>query len=437
MNQTNDQATPSPDRRDFLAASAVVAAATLAPAGVFGAGNETIKVGLIGCGGRGAGAADNCLEADPAVRLVAMGDAFKKQVTDSHRRLKGKHGDRVAATPETCFSGLDAYQKVLDSGIDLVILATPPGFRPLHLEAAVKAGKNIFTEKPVGVDGPGIRRVLAAYEEAKKKNLAVVAGTQRRHQTGYVETMNRVHGGEIGDIVAARCYWNGGGIWFHPRSELKKFEEPPTDVAYQIHNWYHFLWVCGDHIVEQHVHNLDVVNWATRAHPLRATMGMGGRTHRPQGDPHEVGNIFDHFAVEFEYPNGVRVYSFCRHHGGTDENVSEGLIGTKGTCATKDHTYYLINDKSVFDQKKDNAPYVQEHIDLIRSIREGKPLNELKQVAESTLTAILGRMATYTGKAVTWEQMLNSKEDTFPRNLSWDMQLPVAPVPVVGKGRVV
>src|SRR5262245_2885828 len=311
------------DRRGFLAAAgATAAAAALAPGGVFAAGSEIIKVGVIGCGGRGSGAANDCLNADKGVRIVAMGDAFQKKVEDSHARLKKAHGDRVTATPENLFAGLDAYQKVINSGVDLVILATPPGFRPLHLEAAIKAGKHVFTEKPVAVDGPGAKRVLELVKDADASKLSIVAGTQRRHQTGYLETMKRIHGGEIGEIVAARCYWNGGGIWFHPRSELKKYTEPATDVAYQLHNWYHFLWVCGDHIVEQHVHNLDVVNWATNSHPIRAILGMGGRTHRPegksdvvgkaQGDPNVYGNIFDHFAVEFEYPNGLRVFSFCR-----------------------------------------------------------------------------------------------------------------------------
>ena len=430
-SKTNDQATPSPHRREFLAASAAVAAATLAPAGVFAAGDETVKVGLIGCGGRGSGAASDCLHADKAVKIVAMGDAFDKKAKDSHNRLKKQFNDRVDCG-DRVFSGLDAYQKVLDAGIDLVILATPPGFRPLHLEAAVKAGKNIFTEKPVGVDGPGIRRVLAAYEEAKKKNLAVVAGTQRRHQQGYIDTIKQLHDGAIGEIVGGRCYWNGHGIWFHPRADLKAFSEAPTDVAYQLNNWYHFLWVCGDHIVEQHVHNLDVMNWVLNAHPIRA-WGMGGRSNRAQGDPKEVGDIFDHFAVELEYPHGVRVFSFCRQIEGTQPDVSEAVIGTKGHCQVN---AYHINDKQVA-RDPSISPYVQEHADLIRSIREGKPLNELKQVAESTLTAILGRTATYTGKVVTWDQMLNSKDDTFPHNLTWDMQLPVVPVPVVGKGKVV
>jgi len=274
--------------------------------------------------------------------------------------------------------------------------------------------------------------------------MSIVAGTQRRHQTGYLETMKRIHDGEIGDIVEATAYWNNNGIWFHDRKELadrKKFPENPSDLAYQINNWYHFLWLCGDHITEQHVHNLDVINWAKQAHPVRCwgmggRLNLGGNSNRRAGEPDVVGNIFDHFAVEYTFADGSKMHSYCRHFDGPN-NVSEGLIGTKGRCRTEDHTEYSINGKPVFDPAKDNAPYVQEHRDLIASIRAGKPVNELKQVAESTLTAIMGRMATYTGKVVTWEQALNSKDDTFPTNLTWDMDLKVAPVPVPGKTKLV
>ncbi len=420
------------NRRDFLKASAVATGtaltANLAQAKFFAGGDETIKVGLIGCGGRGTGAAFDCLNADKGVQIVAIGDVFEDRLQGCLNQLKKNHPDRCKVTPETAFVGLDAYRKVINAGVDLVILATPPGFRPLHLEAAVKANKHIFTEKPVAVDGPGIRKCLAVYEEALQKKLAIVAGTQRRHQTGYIETIKRLHDGEIGDIVAGRCYWNMGDIWFRNRKPNQ------NDVQYQLHNWYHFLWLSGDHIVEQHVHNLDVINWVLRAHPLRAT-GMGGRSNRPVGDPKEVGNIFDHFAVELEYPNGVFVHSFCRQIAGCVGNVSEAVTGTKGASQIAE---YRINGKRVIDRNQDNAPYVQEHIDLIRSIREGKPLNELKNVTESTLTAILGRMATYTGKAVTWEQALNSKEDTMPANLSLTMtELPTPPVPVPGKTKLI
>jgi predicted dehydrogenase len=294
----------------------------------------------------------------------------------------------------------------------------------------VKAGKNLFTEKPVAVDPAGVRTVLAAYDESVKKGLRIIAGTQRRHQLGYLETMKRVHAGEIGDIAALRVYWNGQSIWFHER------KPGMTDVAYQLNNWYHFLWVCGDQIVEQHIHNLDVANWAMGTHPVRCD-GIGSRicykNDRREGPPEVVGQIFSEFTVDYEYPGGVHMFSSCRHINGTAGNVSEALVGTKGTCQVNE---YRINGQRVVAReadKKASDPYVQEHTDLIGAIRDTKPVNELKAVAESTLTAIMGRMSAYTGKPVTWEFALKSQLDTFPKNLTWDMELPVDPAPVPGK----
>jgi myo-inositol 2-dehydrogenase/D-chiro-inositol 1-dehydrogenase len=442
---------PKHDRREFLKSSTAAAAGaalttlSLAPA-VHAAGSDTIKVGLIGCGGRGSGAVDNVLHSAKDVEIVAIGDVFQFRVNDLRRRLQDLAGDaavkglgnRVDLPQERCFAGLDCHDRVINSGANYIILATPPGFRPLHLQAAVAAGKNIFTEKPVGVDGPGIRKVLAAYEDAQKKGLAIVAGTQRRHQLGYLETMKRVHDGAIGDITSMRAYWNGQGIWFRRRDELARHGIKESDLAYQLNNWYHFVWTCGDHIVEQHVHNLDVCNWAMGdKHPLRC-VGMGYRTaNRPQGEPSEAGHIYDFFAVDYEYPGGVHMLSTCRQIPGTDNNVSEALVGTKGTCLP--HAY-TINGKRVLDRQADRTstdPYVQEHTDLIECIRSGKPINELKNVAESTLTAIMGRMSAYTGKPVSWEQALNSKEDTMPQQLAWDMSVSVPPVAVPGKTRLV
>jgi predicted dehydrogenase len=435
----------SPSRRTFLQTSAAAAGAalttTLATPGVYAGGSDAIKVGVIGCGGRGSGAADNVLHSAKGVQVIALGDVFKDKVDHCRSGLMktaaGNEakalGNSVDIPDDRCYVGLDAFQRVIDTpGVNYIILATPPGFRPPHLQAAIAAGKNIFCEKPVGVDGPGIRKVFDAYEEAKKKNLFIAAGTQRRHQAGYIETMKRIHDGEVGDITAARAYWNGQGIWFRPR------KEGMSDLAYQLNNWYHFLWLCGDHIVEQHVHNLDVCNWALGTHPLRA-VGMGGRSHRQQGDPNVVGQIFDHFAVDYEYPNGVHMMSMCRQIANTQENVSEGFACSKGMVETHDGSW-KINGKSIESRaqgQKRVSPYVQEHTDLIECIRTGKPINELKNVAESTLTAILGRMATYTGKMVTWEQALNSKQDTMPPQLSWDMSLQVDPAPVPGKTKLV
>lgn len=432
-------------RRDFLktAAAGATAAATLANlANVHAAGSDTIKVGLIGCGGRGNGAVHNVLHSAPNVQIVAIGDAFSFRVKETRGRLLGiaekdnkvkMLGNSVDLPEDRCFAGLDCHDRVINSGANYIILATPPGFRPLHIQTAVAAGKNIFTEKPVCVDGAGARKVLAAYDESLKKNLGVAAGTQRRHQLGYIETMKRIHEGAIGDITALRAYWNGTGIWFRGRDEIAKRGEKDTDLAFQLNNWYHFVWTCGDHICEQHVHNLDVCNWAMgNKHPIRA-VGMGSRISRPVGDPRDVGHIFDNFAIDYEYEGGVHMLSMCRQIPNTETNISEAFAGTKGMC---NPGAYAINGKRVLTKEQDKEavdPYVQEHTDLINSIRAGKPINELKNVAESSLTAVMGRMTAYTGKLVTWDKALNSKEDTFPSKLEWDMSIPVPPVAIPGK----
>jgi myo-inositol 2-dehydrogenase/D-chiro-inositol 1-dehydrogenase len=427
----------SAHRRDFLKASAAAAgtAAVAGYAGAFAAGNEVIKVGLIGCGGRGTGAVRNILDAEakinggePKVEIVAVGDVFKDKAEAAARTFKTarnyqQFAKQIKVTPETTFDGLDNYQKVLNAGVDLVILATPPGFRPIHLEAAINAGKHIFCEKPVAVDATGARKCFDLVSQSKSKNLAIVAGTQRRHQKGYIETIKKIQDGALGDIIATRCAWNGGGIWFRNRQQGMK------DSTYQIHNWYHFLWVCGDHIVEQHVHNLDVINWVLNDHPVRAT-GMGGRATRPKGEPSEVGNIWDHFAIEYEYRNGVKMYSYCRHIPG-DNDVSETVYGSKGTCRVN---RYEIGRQTVGSDDLD--PYVQEHIDLLNSIRAGRPLNELKQVTESTFTAILGRNAAYACKMLRWDDALAANEDTMPKNLALGTDLPVSPAPIPGSWKL-
>ncbi|HMC64910.1 MAG TPA: Gfo/Idh/MocA family oxidoreductase [Gemmataceae bacterium] len=437
------------NRRDFLKTTAVAGTALAANlsllSNVHAEGGDTIKVGLIGCGGRGNGAVENVLHAAPNVQIVAIGDVFKFRTDGCRKRLLElaetdavkKLGNKADVPEERCFVGLDAYEKVINSGANYIILATPPGFRPLHLQAAVAAKKHIFTEKPVGVDGPGIRKVLAAYEDAKKNGLGIAAGTQRRHQLGYLETMKRIHDGAIGDLVALRAYWNQGNIWFRNRDELRGRVDNITELAYQLHNWYHFVWICGDHICEQHVHNLDACNWAMQKHPVSA-VGVGGRAALPAGDPNEVGHMFDHFAIDFEYDNGVHMLSMCRQINGTDANVSEALVGTKGTCRPDQ---YAINGQRVLSRSQEEAatdPYVQEHTDLINSIRTGKPINELKNVAESSLTAIMGRMAGYTGKIVSWDKALNSKHELMDTaKLDWNMSIATPAVAVPGKTKLV
>lgn len=416
-------------RRNFLKGTAVAGTAAMAAnltmlGNVHAQGNDVIRVGLVGCGGRGTGAASQCLRGGANVRLVAMGDAFRDRLNGSLNTLRQDEGIRanIDVPDGRKFVGLDAYRNVINS-CDLVILATPPGFRPTHIQAAVAARKHIFTEKPVAVDGPGVRACLTAFEQANRNRLSIVAGTQRRYQTGYRESMERIHGGDIGTITSARCYWNQGGLWHRDRAENM------SDLEWQLRNWLYFTWLSGDHIVEQHVHNLDVINWATgNRHPLRA-VGMGGRQVRtgPQ-----FGHIFDHFAIEYEYPNGVHVLSMCRQIDGCENNVSESVTGTRGTWNSRG--YRITGERAwSFPGRQDNEPYQAEHVALINSIRENRPINDLKNIAESTLTAIMGRMTAYTGRAVTWEQALNSRQNLMPQQLNFEMNLPVPPVAVPGQ----
>jgi predicted dehydrogenase len=372
------------------------------------------------------------LRSAKGVTIHALGDVFKFQADGASGRIRNfaekPEVQQLGNTVEVegrVFSGLDAYKQVIDSGANYIILATTPGFRPIHLQAAVAAGKNIFTEKPVGVDGPGIRKVLDAHEEAKKKGLHIAAGTQRRHDPRYIETIKRVHDGEIGEVVGGRGFWMQGILW-QRIDDLKNHPEITTDVGRQIWNWYNHTWLCGDHIVEQHVHNLDVLNWGIGAHPESA-VGMGFRTRT---DP-KFGHIYDFFAIDYKYPKDVHALSMCRQISHCRDEIGEYLVGTKGQCVP--HAYTINGGNVAPRVKRGFTPYVQEHTDLIASIRGDKPLNELKQVAESTLTAIMGRMSAYTGKEVSWEQALNSKEDLMPKDLTLDMSKPEAPLSIPGK----
>lgn len=425
MSSRNDQNGLS--RRDFLKASAISTAALLSSGamafaqGANAQGSDVIRVGLIGCGGRGTGAALDCVNGSKGMKLVALGDLFKDRVDNAFKNFTGRDDikESVDIKPEKCFVGFDAYKQVIDSGVDMVICATPPGFRPIHLMAAVEAGKHVFMEKPVATDAPGVRMVIAAGEIADQKNLGIVAGTQRRHQFPYIETMKRIHDGAIGDIVSAQCYWNQGGLWSVPK------QESWSDMEWQIRNWLYFTWLSGDHIVEQHVHNIDVINWALNDHPVKA-VGMGGRQVRV--DP-VYGHIFDHFTIEYEYANGARLMSMCRQIDGCVSNVSERIAGTKGTS----NCCGMIRGANDWKYEGSNPnPYQQEHTDLVASIRAGKPLNEAKRIAESTLTAIMGRMSAYTGQQISWEDALNSKESLLPDKFEFG-SLAVPPVAVPGK----
>jgi myo-inositol 2-dehydrogenase/D-chiro-inositol 1-dehydrogenase len=416
-------------RRNFMKTStaAVVGGSLVGSLGIartaHAAGGDTIKIGLIGCGGRGTGAASQALQVNDNVKLIAVGDAFPDRLESSLKNLlkeKGIEKGRIDVPEDRRFTGFDAYQKVLASGVDLVILATPPGFRPIHFKAAVDAGKHVFMEKPVAVDGPGVRAVVEAAKQAKQKNLAVGVGLQRRHQKAYMETIKRLQDGAIGDMVASRVYWNGAGVWVKPRSEGQ------TEMEYQMRNWYYFNWLCGDHIVEQHIHNLDVINWLKNGFPVKAE-GMGGRQVRTGKD---YGEIYDHHAVEFEYADGSRMFSYCRHMPECWNSVSEYMMGTKGTADIGGGQISVSGGESwKYRRGKDEKnPYQVEHDDLIASIRSGNPINEGEYGAYSSMTAIMGRMATYSGKMLTWDKCLNSQLNLSPKEYSWTA---LPPVPVV------
>jgi predicted dehydrogenase len=416
-------------RRDILKRSAtttIAAAGVAALAGVgsnfaFAQGSDKLRIGLVGCGGRGTGAAQDSLSSNDNVELVAMGDLFPDRLESSRQRLREKLADKVKVSDDHCHTGFDAYHKVIDSPVDLVIFATPPAFRPIHIAAAVEAGKHVFAEMPIATDPAGIRSVMESARKIKEKRLGFVCGTQRRHDVGYNEIIKRIHDGAIGELVSGNCYWNQGYLWMHPR------QPSWSDMEWQVRNWLYFTWLSGDHICEQHVHNIDVMNWCFDAHPVSA-YGMGGRQVRT--DP-AYGDIFDHFAIEFTYPNGARITSQCRQIDGTDGRVKEHIVGTMGTSDPSGS----ISGSSKFRYTRPAGalgPYQQEHRDLIDSIRKGQPLNEAQRIAESTLTAIMGRMSAYTGKEVTWEQALNSKLSLLPEKFELG-KLPVAPVAEPGK----
>lgn len=416
-------------RRDFIRTAAGTGiAATVLPSFASGwtnGGADTVRIGVIGCGGRGTGAAYNALEAHPSTRIVAMADLFEDRLNGSLGWLtESEYFAGRVDVGERMFVGFNAYRQLLSQkDIDLVILATPPGFRPMHFEAAVNAGKHVFMEKPVAVDPAGVRKVIAAAERAKAQKLSVVAGTQRRHEPCYLEAMKRLRDGDIGEVVSARCAWNQGGLWVHDR------KPEYTDMEWQCRNWLYFCWLSGDHICEQHIHNLDVVNWAMDAHPTSA-YGMGGRQVRTDA---KYGNIFDHFAIEYEYPDGRQALSFCRQQDGTDGRVEETIFGTSGSMTTRPG-YAVIGDGSSWRFSGNNGnPYVHEHVDLLASVRgDGPYLNEGVRVAHSTLTAIMGRMSAYTGKRVTWEQAMNSTLDLSPSEYAFG-DLAVRPVPEPGR----
>jgi len=384
-----------------------------------------LKAGVIGCGGRGTGAAQDFLKAGPNVQVVALADVFQDRLDQCRQRLAEKANTKIA--DDRCYVGFDAYKKLIQSDVDLVLMATPPHFRPEQFEAAVEAKKHVFMEKPVAVDPVGVRAILASAEKSKAYNLCVVTGTQRRHQRQYLENYNHVANGAIGRILAARCHWNQGQLWYKSR------QPSWSDMEAMLRDWVNWTWLSGDHIVEQHVHNLDVIHWFTGKYPTKA-IGMGGRMRRVTGDQ------YDFFSVYYTLDEGVQMLSTCRQIEGCANLNAEFLMGTDGYTNCKGTIWdkkgqvvwqYLEDSKEsgkegkkLEPEKSAMSPYVQEHIDLVTAIRTNKPINEAENTAKSTLVAIMGRISAYTGQEVTWEQAMSSNLRLGP------IEYAMGPVPI-------
>lgn len=418
-------------RRNFIgtmaAASAVMVACSSAGKREYGMlptqldqapDGPELKAGLVGCGGRGTGAAIQYLHAGPNLKLIALADVFQDRIDSSRQKIKDKAGQEVPM--ENCYVGFDAYQKLIDSGVDVVLLATPPHFRPEQFKAAIDAKKHVFMEKPVAVDPVGARSIRATADTAEAMGLSVVTGTQRRHQKHYIETYKKICDGIIGEIVAARCYWNGGQLWYKLR------QSGWTNMEWMIRDWVNWCWLSGDHIVEQHVHNLDVVNWFTGMFPAKA-LGFGSRARRVTGDQ------FDFFSIDFEMPNGMHVHSMCRQINGCANSVSEFFVGTKGSCYTSSREAKIFKKDGSLAWEwsgEEKSPYDQEHIDLVTAIRTDSPYIEAKNTANSTMAAVMGRISAYTGKQITWDEMQSSDLKLGPSeyemaNVPMEVNIPV------------
>jgi len=420
--QTKQPASDQSSRRNFLKTSglAALAAGTFSStAGAFTVGhvtgNDLLRVGLIGCGGRGSGAASQALQADQNVKLIAMADLFEDRLQLSLAALKEQEEltDKIDVPPERQFSGFNAYQELIDSGVDVVLLATPPHFRPVHLKAAVDAGLHVFAEKPVAVDAPGIRSVLATCEEAKRKGLSIVSGLCLRNSYGFRELVKRIHNGEIGRVTMLQANDFRGSIWIKPR------KPDWTDMHWQMRNWYYFTWLSGDFNVEQHVHYLDTCAWVMDGkYPVRA-IGMGGRQVRTGP---EYGNIYDHHSVIYEYDDGAKLFSNTRQMSGCKNNMSAHVVGTEGSASLRERRGGLTvttGDDTWVYRGEDNNVFQTEHDEMFAAIRSGKPINHGRYMSYSTLLAIMGRMATYTGQEISWEMAMNSLEDLSPKQYQW------------------
>ncbi|REK12463.1 MAG: gfo/Idh/MocA family oxidoreductase [Planctomycetota bacterium] len=427
-HEHSSAASSAPSRRDFLktssAAVAGAAAANLLVArSAHAAGSDILKIGLIGCGGRGTGAVGNAFAADKQTQLVAVADAFEDRAQNSIVQLQKSFASRVDVPPERFFVGFDAYEKLLATDCDVVILATPPHFRPAHLKAAINSGKHVFCEKPVAVDAPGVRSVLETTEQAKAKNLTLVSGLCYRYDPPKVELMKRVHDGAIGDIQAMHVSYNTGTLWHHGR------DPNWSEMEFQLRNWLYFTWLSGDFNVEQHIHSLDKASWAMNDQPPVKATGLGGRQVRTDD---KWGNIYDHFSVIYEYENGTRLFANCRQMAGCSVDVSDHLFGTKGTA---EMMRAKIEGENPWRYRGDKpSMYEEEHRAMFGAIRSGNPINNGLYMANSTMLAIMGRMAAYTGQTLTWDQCINSSEDLSPESYEWG-EVSINPVAMPGLTR--
>ena len=410
-------------RRSFLKTSASTASLTALGVGMqaklYAAGSDVIRIGLIGCGGRGAGAVVSALTVNPNAKLTAMAEAFGDRLQNTRKSLKSRMTGQVAVDDDHCFTGFDGYRKLIASGIDVAILASPPHFRPIHAEACVNAGVHVFAEKPMAVDAPGVRRILAAGQKAREKKLSFVSGFETRYSDNAREAMRRLQNGAIGKILSIEGICNVGYLWHRGR------QPDWTEMEFQMRNWYYFTWLSGDHIVEQHVHQMDMVGWIMKEEPPLYAWGMGGRQVRTEP---KYGDIFDHHAVVYGYADGARYYSFCRQQDNCYRQVSIMVQGSKGRMAGWGR--YIIEGETKWDSGRQRThPEINTFKEMFAGMQAGKPINDSVAMARSTMLAILGRMATHSGQGITWEQAFGSKEVLAPKRYAWDAVPPVLPGP--------
>lgn len=445
MAETNNSCSAEPadqqvTRRDCLrktATAGAVAVPAVLASRVHAAGSDEIKLGLIGCGGRGSGAAAQAMSTGRNVKLWAMADAFGDRLESSLSSLSrgraGKSkvepgkgfGNSLDVPSSRRFVGLDGYRRLIDAGVDLVVLTGPPAYRPLHFERAVEAGKHVFMEKPLATDAVGVKRILAAGDVAAEKNLKVGVGLQRHHQATYLEAVKRIHDGEIGKVVSMRCFWNGG-----PPAKTALPREDMTELQYQVRNWYFFDWLSGDHICEQHIHNLDICNWVKQGHPASA-VGLGGRQVRTDK---RFGNIFDHHAVVYTYDDGTKMHSYCRQMRGCKNLIAEQIDGSEGTaelgttrCSLTSHSGKTIWASPRRRPDDYVSPYQVEWNVLVDAILNDRPHHEVEYAAVSTMTAVLGRLATYSGQEIAWDEAYEKQKSITTDAENWDAPAPIRP----------